>query len=140
MTGGFAGKYTPRQIDNIVAQIVSLGSKAISSDYPIQFRNYFAAYMEQRGMRYNVAPNLFPGWLSDELVIGMGRSMKLTSMLVKVSAYRIPDERNSSRSHRLVSIFGWNGGSPAHIEAASLSCPLAVRQRSSTDIRVSRAG
>ena len=43
--------------------------------------------MEQTGMRYNVAPNLFPGWLSDELVIGMGRSMKLTKMLVKVTAY-----------------------------------------------------
>ena len=54
--------------------------------------------MEQKGMRYNVAPYLFPGWLSDELVIGMGRSMKLTSMLVKVTAYRISDERNSSRA------------------------------------------
>ena len=38
-------------------------------------------------MRYNVAPNLFPGWLSDELVIGMGRSMKLTRMLAKVSTF-----------------------------------------------------
>ena len=39
LTGGFAGKYTPRQIDNIVAQIVSLGSRAISSDYPISIRD-----------------------------------------------------------------------------------------------------
>jgi hypothetical protein len=84
LTDGFAGKYTPRQIDNIVAQIVSLGSKAISSDFT---HNSGDADMEQRGLRYNVSPNLFPGWLSDEVVIGMGRSMKLTSMLVKVSAY-----------------------------------------------------
>ena len=33
-SAGFAGKYTSRQIDDIVAQIVSLGSKAISADYP----------------------------------------------------------------------------------------------------------
>ena len=34
-SAGFAGKYTARrQIDAIVAQIVSLGSKAISADYP----------------------------------------------------------------------------------------------------------
>ncbi|HEY5743079.1 MAG TPA: hypothetical protein VIS99_11110, partial [Terrimicrobiaceae bacterium] len=87
LTGGFAGKYTPRQIDNIVAQIVSLGSRAISSDYPYNSSHFAELTMEQTGMRYNVAPNLFPGWLSDELVIGMGRSMKLTKMLVKVTAY-----------------------------------------------------
>ena len=33
-TAGFSGKYTPRQIDGIVAQILSLGAKAISADYP----------------------------------------------------------------------------------------------------------
>ena len=33
-TQGFAGKYTPRQLDSVVAQILSIGSKAISSDYP----------------------------------------------------------------------------------------------------------
>jgi hypothetical protein len=86
LTGGFAGKYTPRQIDNIVAQIVSLGSKAISSDIPYSSGNT-SLILEQKGMRYNVVPYMFPGWLSDELVIGMGRSMKLTSMLVKVSAF-----------------------------------------------------
>ena len=37
-TQGFAGKYTPRQLDSIVAQILSIGSKAISSDYPYHFR------------------------------------------------------------------------------------------------------
>ena len=34
-TQGFAGKYSKRQMDSIVAQILSIGSKAISSDYPI---------------------------------------------------------------------------------------------------------
>ena len=33
-TQGFAGKYTKRQLDSIVAQILSIGSKAISSDFP----------------------------------------------------------------------------------------------------------
>ena len=69
-TQGFAGKYTPRQLDSIVAQILSIGSKAISSDYPYISGNVG----EQIGHRYMVAPYVFPGWLSRQWVIGVGRS------------------------------------------------------------------
>lgn len=80
---GFAGKYTKRQMDSIVAQILSIGSKAISSDYP-----YTSGYVgEQIGHRYMVAPYVFPGWLSQQWVIGVGRSPKVTQMYMEVRTF-----------------------------------------------------
>ena len=82
-TQGFGGKYTPRQLDSIVAQILSIGSKAISSDYP-----YISGYIgEQIGHRYMVAPYVFPGWLSQQWVIGVGRSPKVTQLYMEVAAF-----------------------------------------------------
>ena len=82
-TQGFAGKYTPRQLDSVVAQILSIGSKAISSDYPC----ISAPVGEQLGHRFMVAPYVFPGWLSRQWVIGVGRSIKLTQMYMRVGAF-----------------------------------------------------
>jgi hypothetical protein len=82
-TQGFAGKYTPRQLDGLVAQILSIGSKAISSDYPF----ISGDVGEQIGHRYYVAPYLFPGWLSGQWVIGVGRSMKLTQIRVEIQTF-----------------------------------------------------
>ena len=99
----FEEKYSKRQIDSIVAQIVSLGSKLISSDYPYprssdyptsfvtkisdaKGDSHYNAY-GQEGNRYNNAPFLFPGWLSGQFVNGMGRCMKLSGLRMKVSAY-----------------------------------------------------
>ena len=82
-TNGFAGKYTPRQLDSIIAQILSIGSKAISSDYP----HTSGESGEQIGNHYMVTPYVFPGWLSQQWVIGVGRSIKLTEVYVDVAAY-----------------------------------------------------
>ncbi len=86
-TEGFAGKYTPRQLDSLVAQILSIGSKAISSDYPNITPNEVG---EQLGHRFMVAPYLFPGWLSGKWVNGIGRSIKLTQMYVEIAAFTPP--------------------------------------------------
>ena len=100
-SAGFAGKYTSRQIDDIVAQIVSLGSKAISADYPYPASTDYPAnnvtpgsdqwridkMLEQAGCRYNVSPFMFPGWLSRQWVMGMGRAPKVRSILLKFSAF-----------------------------------------------------
>ena len=69
-TNGFAGKYTRRQLDSIVVQILTVGSKAISADFPYSS----GSVGEQIGHRFMVAPYLFPGWLSGQWVIGVGRS------------------------------------------------------------------
>jgi hypothetical protein len=102
---GFSGKYTPRQIDNIVAQIVSLGSKAISADYPYPSSTDYpgnnvtppgdekeildgsTGLLEQLGCRYNVSPFIFPGWLSRQWVIGMGRAPKINRILLKFTTH-----------------------------------------------------
>ena len=81
-TQGFAGKYTSRQLDSIVAQILSVGSKGISSDYPYTSGNVG----EQIGHRYMVAPYAFPGWLSRQWVIGVGRSPKVTQLYMRIEA------------------------------------------------------
>ena len=85
-TQGFAGKYSLRQLDSIVAQILSIGSKGISSDYP-----YISGSDEERGEkighRFMVVPYLFPGWLSARWVNGIGRSPKVTQLQVKVEAF-----------------------------------------------------
>ena len=90
-TQGFAGKYTPRQLDSIVAQILSIGSKAISSDYPYisggSGRPDRIEDGRQIGHRFTVAPYVFPGWLSRQWVIGVGRSMKVTQMYVRIAAF-----------------------------------------------------
>jgi hypothetical protein len=100
----FLQKYSRRQIDSIVAQIVSLGSKLISSDYPhpsssdyptnmvinisdAKGDEWFSRYLEQSNCRYNNAPFLFPGWLSGQFVNGMGRTIKLSGLRMKVSAF-----------------------------------------------------
>jgi hypothetical protein len=70
-------------MDSIVAQILSIGSKAISSDYPYTSGNIG----EQIGHRYMVAPYVFPGWLSQQWVIGVGRSPKVTQMYMEVAAF-----------------------------------------------------
>jgi hypothetical protein len=61
-TQGFAGKYTPRQLDSLVVQILTIGSKVISADYPYSSGDVG----EQIGHRFMVAPYLFPGWLSGQ--------------------------------------------------------------------------
>ena len=82
-TQGFAGKYTKRQLDSIVAQILSIGSKAISSDFP-----YTSGEVgEQIGNRFMVAPYAFPGWLSLQWVTGLGRSPKVTRMYMEIAAF-----------------------------------------------------
>ena len=44
-------------------------------------------YLGQSNCRYNNAPFLFPGWLSGQFVNGMGRTIKLSGLRMKVSAY-----------------------------------------------------
>jgi hypothetical protein len=101
---GFKKKYTPRQIDSIVAQIVSLGSKAISADYPYPLSSDYpgvnvtlgsedvkitggGGVLEQKGCRYNVSPYIFPGWLSRQWVIGMGRAPKVNRVLLRFATF-----------------------------------------------------
>jgi hypothetical protein len=82
-TGGFKNKYTPRQLDSMVAQILTIGSKAISADFP-----YVSGDVgEQIGHRFRIAPYVFPGWLSGQWIIGVGRAMKVTQMRVEVATY-----------------------------------------------------
>ena len=101
---GFAGKYTQRQMDSIVAQIVSLRSKTISADYPYPLSSDYpglnvtppsedvritggGGVLEQKGCRYNVAPYIFPGWLSGQWVIGMGRAPKVNRVLLRFATF-----------------------------------------------------
>lgn len=86
---GFAGKYTPRQIDSIVAQIVSLGAKDISPDifYVTDPNGQGANLMPQRGYRTITAPFMFTGWLSNQFVTGLGRTPKVDSLLVKYTTF-----------------------------------------------------
>jgi hypothetical protein len=84
-SGGFSGKYSNRQIDSIVAQIVSLGAKAISPDRTStdDSRNDVASFQE----RSITTPPLFFGWLSHQWVSGMGRSPKVNAMELAFSTY-----------------------------------------------------
>jgi hypothetical protein len=100
-SAGFAGKYTQRQMDSIVAQIVSLGSKLISADYPYPAPGDYPTnnvtpgwqqadidwLLEQKGCRYNVSPFIFPGWLSRQWVIGMGRAPKVNRLLIRLATF-----------------------------------------------------
>jgi hypothetical protein len=85
-TRGFAGKYTLRQLDSLVAQILSIGSKAISSDYP-NVSGTPDGVGDKIGHRFMVVPYLFPGWLSGKWVNGIGRSIKLTQMYMEIAAF-----------------------------------------------------
>ena len=85
-TQGFAGKYTPRQLDSIVAQILSIGSKGISSDFPYVSGSQ-SELGEQVGHRFMVAPYVFPGWLSRQWVIGIGRSPKVTQLYMRIGTF-----------------------------------------------------
>ena len=83
---GFSGKYTPRQIDSIVAQVLSYGSKTISPDYPYSSdasgaEGYFLPGF--RGRAAITTPFLFPGWLTGQLVNGVGRTPSTTSILMQ---------------------------------------------------------
>jgi hypothetical protein len=93
-TGGFAGKYSLRQLDSLVAQILSIGSKAISSDYP-NISGTPNGVGEQIGHRFMVVPYLFPGWLSGKWVNGIGRSPKVTQMYMEIAGFASPTPTNS---------------------------------------------
>ena len=84
---GFAGKYTPRQLDSIVAQILSIGSKGISSDFPYVSAGDLNDLGEQVGHRFMVAPYVFPGWLSRQWVIGIGRGPKVTQAYMRIGTF-----------------------------------------------------
>ena len=96
----FKGKYTPRQIDDLSAQIVSLGCKMISSDYPFannvdypedsQLLNQTPPY--PAGSRFDETPWITPGWLSRQFVLGFGRTAKVSRLSVQVDTH--PGETN----------------------------------------------
>ena len=77
---GFAGKYTPRQLDSIVAQILSLGAKDTSPDIPFGTANQDVYAASFRGLYSYNSPFLFDGWLSNEWVSGMGRAPKVSGI------------------------------------------------------------
>ena len=83
---GFLSKYSSRQIDSIVAQMVSLGAKAISPDRTSidDARNDIANGYQGRS---TTTPPFFFGWLSHQWVNGMGRSPKVNAMELAFSTY-----------------------------------------------------
>ena len=90
----FKGKYTPRQIDSIVAQIVSLGAKAISPDRPQDLDGDNNTESPYQGRSTTDPPLLF-GWLSHQWVIGMGRSPKVEAMELGFTTYGSMGNTNS---------------------------------------------
>jgi Tfp pilus assembly protein PilX len=82
-TGGFVKKYTARQIDSIVAQILDFGAKDISPDYPMWNPSSPVRY---QGTRL-VVPYVFMGWLSHELVSGVSRGPKLAALELQLRVY-----------------------------------------------------
>ena len=89
-TAGFSGKYTARQIDSIAAQICNLGARAVSPDLPYVSDSTgwgrLNWYMETKTDRSS-APVLFPGFVSGQWVSGMGRSPKVTQLLLKFTTF-----------------------------------------------------
>lgn len=70
-SSGFAGKYTPRQLDSITLQILDIAGKITFCD---QVRNYtFPGIMDN-------------GWLSNQPVMGVARVPQITELLVKLTA------------------------------------------------------
>ncbi|MBE2178930.1 MAG: hypothetical protein IAE97_00460 [Chthoniobacterales bacterium] len=85
---GYADKYTPRQMDSIVTQIASLGSKAISYDYPFSnFDENPSGYQEHVGRYTAMAPYIYTGWLSRDWVSGMARSPKVSRLFVRATTW-----------------------------------------------------
>jgi hypothetical protein len=84
-TTGFSGKYSNRQIDSIVAQIISLGGKAISPDRPAT-TDASSDNPVFEGRSTTTPPLLF-GWLSHQWVSGMGRGPKVDAMELGFSTY-----------------------------------------------------
>ena len=83
-SSGFAGKYSNRQIDSIVAQVISLGAKAISPDRPTTDDTRNEVGYQGRS---TTTPPIFFGWLSHQWVIGMGRSPKVNAMEMAFTSY-----------------------------------------------------
>ena len=92
---GFLGKYSFHQIDEVAVQIISLGSRLISSDYPYplssDYTNCVATYSSldgwdqgNFGFRYQTSPLLMDGWLSGQWVIGMSRTQKVTRLGLQI--------------------------------------------------------
>ena len=143
----FRQKYSLRQIDSIVAQIVASVQKLISSDYPHPSSSDYPAamnisdgsgdgwlslYMERtRGLRYNNAPFLFPGWLSGQFVSGMGRTAKL-GLENEGQCLRILWNRGR---YELRSAFGLYGHMAGVVASVSLSWrqPYSELRRCSSD-------
>ena len=82
---GFKGKYSARQIDSIAAQICNLGSRAISPDYA--FVSGSTSWFSETKSERSSAPVLFPGFTSGQWVTGMGRSPKVSRLLLQFSTY-----------------------------------------------------
>ncbi len=88
-TAGFSGKYTLRQLDSIAAQICNLGARSVSPDFPyawVSSGGKLDWYMETKTDRSS-APVIFPGFLSGQWVTGMGRSPKVTKLLLKFTTF-----------------------------------------------------
>ena len=106
-TGGFLGKYTPRQLDEITIQIVNLGSKLISSDYPsvlqldypgfnvlgtqgmneATLEGNIVSYGADVGSRFDNPPYYWQGWLSGQWVVGTGRTPKVSRLALTVKTW-----------------------------------------------------
>jgi hypothetical protein len=75
-----------------VAQICNLGAEAVSPDYPFSSRGSSGDQSFDKGFAEQPldgasAPVLFPGWLSGQWVSGLGRSPKVTSLLLKFTTF-----------------------------------------------------
>jgi len=88
---GFAGKYTSRQIDSVVAQTISLGAKMISPDYVWSSASWAQGptdYMtEFRGRSAMTTPVLFPGWLTGKWVNGVGRAPVAAGLMMEFQTF-----------------------------------------------------
>ena len=66
-SAGFAGKYTPRQLDSIALQILDTVGKITLCD---------------QNRPYNFPATMVNGWLSNEPVLGAARTLKLSEILI----------------------------------------------------------
>ncbi|CAN5821695.1 hypothetical protein BH09VER1_BH09VER1_47160 [soil metagenome] len=73
----FLDKYTARQIDSVVMQICDLGGKATSPDF------FEPGSTDSNATMTRSSPGVGWGWLSGQLVSGMGRGPKVTKLLMK---------------------------------------------------------
>lgn len=70
-TNGFAGKYTPRQLDSIVLQMLDVTGK-------IPYCSY--------GRAYTMPSVLEEGWLSKQPIVGVSRAPRITEVVVQASS------------------------------------------------------